>query len=572
MSLDIFFEHFEHLAETPNGVQKLRELILQLAVQGKLVPQNPNDEPASVLLEQIKKARLNGQQKLLVEDAPELDTTPYELPVGWVWTRLADIGQVNPRNAVEDNLEVSFVPMALVPAVYGEPVRSEIRRWSEVKKGFTHFAEGDVVLAKITPCFQNGKAAVMRGLVNRVGAGTTELHVFRGSGGLISPDYVLIYLKTPLFVEAGISKMSGTAGQQRVPGSYFSSNPFPLPPIEEQRRIVTKVDQLMALCDELEARQQQRREARLRLNDAALDHLLTARDPDDFAMHWQRLRDNFDLLYDTPDTVGKLRQAILQLAVQGKLVPQDRNDEPASIYLSNIRAQKARLTADGKLKKEKNLSTLNEDEFGFNVPSGWCLVRLADITQKLGAGSTPLGGKSVYTSTGVKFIRSQNVWNSGLRLNDVAFIPNAIHQKMSGTHIERGDILLNITGASIGRSAVVPDDFDEGNVSQHVAIVRLVDKALRGYIHLCLISPYIQTLIMSVQVGISREGLSMARLQEFVIPLPPLAEQCRIVAKVEQLMALCAEIEVKLKQAQAASETLMEVVVGQVVEHDVTAV
>src|SRR5262249_5471209 len=147
----------------------------------------------------------------------------------------------------------------------------------------------------------------------------------------------------------------------------------------------------------------------------------------------------------------------------------------------------------------------------FVLPQGWAWVRLEEITQKLGAGSTPLGGKNVYKPTGVKFIRSQNVWNVGLKLEDIVFIPNDVHHRMSGTWVEAGDILLNITGASIGRSSLVPDGFDEANVSQHVAIVRLVDKSIRSFIHLVIISPFVQDLIMGVQVGISREGLSMNR-------------------------------------------------------------
>jgi type I restriction enzyme, S subunit len=193
----------------------------------------------------------------------------------------------------------------------------------------------------------------------------------------------------------------------------------------------------------------------------------------------------------------------------------------------------------------------------------WC--RLGEVSAKLGAGSTPLGGKQVYTKTGIKFLRSQNVWNDGLDLSDVALIPREIHDEMSGTWIQPGDILLNITGASIGRCAVVPDDFDEGNVSQHVSIVRLVDKGLRQYLHLCLLSPYFQDEIMRVQVGVSREGLSMARLQFLLIPLPPLTMQQRIMERVDGLMAMCDELETNLKYVEIASEELVEAVVIGVV-------
>lgn len=237
MNVETFFDNFELLADAPNNVQKLRELILQLAVQGKLVAQDQNDEPASVLLEKIK-----AEKEWLIKEKEIRKSQPlppiapvevsYNLPESWQWTRLGVIGVINPRNNLEDDKTASFIPMNLIPQVYGEQVKSETRDWGDIKMGFTHFAEGDVVLAKITPCFHNGKAAVMRGLLNGVGAGTTELHVFRPLGDFIYSEYVLLYLKSPKFVNDGIPRMTGTAGQKRLPNDYFSGNPFPLPPLK----------------------------------------------------------------------------------------------------------------------------------------------------------------------------------------------------------------------------------------------------------------------------------------------------------------------------------------------------
>lgn len=179
------------------------------------------------------------------------------------------------------------------------------------------------------------------------------------------------------------------------------------------------------------------------------------------------------------------------------------------MLLEKIKAKKEWLIKEKKIKKSEPLPLIEADEIPFDLPDSWEWIRLGEIVQKLGAGSTPKGGKAIYSNSGIKFLRSQNVWNDGLRLDSVAHIIPEIHQRMDGIVIESGDILLNITGASIGRSAVVPSNFDEGNVSQHVAIIRLIDKSIRNYIHLCLISPLIQDTIVDVQVGISREGLSM---------------------------------------------------------------
>ena len=190
-------------------------------------------------------------------------------------------------------------------------------------------------------------------------------------------------------------------------------------------------------------------------------------------------------------------------------------------------------------------------------------MRMGWLARKLGAGSTPLGGKSVYQSKGVPFLRSQNVHNDGLKLDDVALISREIHARMSGTHIQNKDILLNITGASIGRCALIPSAFVEGNVSQHVAIIRLFLPIIREFIHLSLTSPFFQKVIDDVQVGVSREGLSMQRLRLFPMLLPPFAEQHRIVAKAEELLALCDQLESQLTVIQTESRRLLEAVLHQ---------
>ena len=158
-----------------------------------------------------------------------------------------------------------------------------------------------------------------------------------------------------------------------------------------------------------------------------------------------------------------------------------------------------------------------DDEIPFEIPTAWAWCRLKSLTQKIGAGSTPTGGRAVYVSDGVKFIRSQNVYNDGLRLDDIAFITEDTNKLKSGSVVRAMDILLNITGGSIGRCAVVPDGFDRANVNQHVMIIRCVTPVLRYWIHAVLVSDYIQNVIMDVQVGVSREGLSAAKLMEFLI-------------------------------------------------------
>ena len=274
------------------------------------------------------------------------------------------------------------------------------------------------------------------------------------------------------------------------------------------------------------------------------------------------LLSNLDLLATAPGGVARLRELILTLAVQGKLVPQDPADEPASVLLQKIRAEKDRLIAEGKIKRDKPLAAIAEEEKPFGLPQGWEWVRLNALLQKIGAGSTPLGGREVYVPSGVKFLRSQNVWDDGLRLDGVAFIRPETHARMAGTVVAANDLLFNITGASIGRCAVVPSDFDEANVSQHVTIVRTVLPALNAFLHKVLVSRHVQKAVMDVQVGVSREGLSIAKLGQFLIPLPPLPEQSRIVTRVEELMRLCDALEAKGQLEAAQHAQLVSTLLG----------
>jgi type I restriction enzyme S subunit len=338
-----------------------------------------------------------------------------------------------------------------------------------------------------------------------------------------------------------------------------------LPSLAEQHRIVAKVDELMALCDQLETQHNNATEAHEELVSYLLGTLTQSQSAADFSANWQRIAAHFDILFTTEASIDALKKTLLQLAVMGKLVPQDSNDEPASELLTRIQAEKAKLIAEVKIKQDKPLSLITNGEKPFELPQGWRWVRLNELLRKIGAGSTPLGGKQVYVNEGVPFLRSQNVWDEGLRLDDVAFITSETHQKMSGTHVCAGDLLFNITGASIGRCAIVPVNFETGNVSQHVTIVRPVSNEILLFLHLVLISRHVQQTVMDVQVGVSREGLSIGKLGQFVIPIPPISEQQRIVARVDELMSLCDQLKTRINRANQLQKKLADVVVEQAV-------
>jgi len=260
--------------------------------------------------------------------------------------------------------------------------------------------------------------------------------------------------------------------------------------------------------------------------------------------------------------VKKLRELILELAVRGSLVHQDQNEEPAALLAEKIATEKAALMQAGAIKKSPKLPQISPDEIPFDIPNGWHWIRLGELVKKIGSGATPRGGKNAYVQSGIPFLRSQNIWNNGLSLQDVAYIPPEIHERMANTHVFPNDILLNITGASLGRCAVVPADLEAANVSQHVTIIRTIDPLNRWYLHYLILSPYVQSLVWGRQVGMAREGLSKKVLEQFEIPLPPLEEQHRIVQKVDELMALCDRLEQQTSDQLEAHETLVDTLLG----------
>ena len=253
--------------------EQLKKSILQEAIQGKLVPQDPTDEPASVLLERIRteKAQLikegkmkKGQPTSLIyrddegsyyEKVGTKDPVcinheiPFDLPASWEWCRLENIVILNPKNDVPDDTVAAFIPMADIEATYLSEFTFSERKWGEIKSGFTHFADGDVAFAKISPCFQNRKSMILKGLPNGIGAGTTELRVLRTIHNTLSKKYLLFFLKSSYFVENAVLK--GTANQQRIVSGYLENKLFPLPPLEEQKRIVARIEELMPRIDKL---------------------------------------------------------------------------------------------------------------------------------------------------------------------------------------------------------------------------------------------------------------------------------------------------------------------------------
>ena len=268
-------------------------------------------------------------------------------------------------------------------------------------------------------------------------------------------------------------------------------------------------------------------------------------------MNADRLLALFEQVAEAPDAIARLRCFVLNLAVRGKLVEQGVAGEPAWELLKRIAAEKKKLGV------KHSISPLTQDEVPFELPEEWSWSRIGEISAKTGSGSTPRGGKDVYKNSGVPFLRSQNIYNEGLRLDNVAFIEPQVHDRMKGSRVQPGDLLLNITGGSMGRCSLVPKDFDKANVSQHVAIIRPAVKGMEGFLHNLILSPFFQAFIFDEQTGAGRGGLPKNRMDKIAVALPPLAEQHRIAAKVDELMALCDRLEAARAEREITRDRLV---------------
>ena len=482
--------------------QDLKNSILQLAIQGKLVAQDENDEPAEVLYAKIQAEK----QKLIKEGKIKKDKTlppitedeiPFPIPPTWKWVRLSNLGLINPRNNIPDEMEVSFIPMScLYSEMNKSPNTNDKRLWKDLKKGYTHVAENDIALAKITPCFENGKSAIMTNLINGFGGATTEIHVFR-SLGYLNLKYILLYLKSPTFMEYATKHMTGTAGQKRVPTEVFANYYFPLPPLEEQKRIVAKIEELEPLINQY---------------DQAEQELST-------------LNDKF------PE---QLKKSILQYAIQGKLVAQDENDEPAEVLYAKIQAEKQKLIKEGKIKKDKPLPPITEDEIPFPIPPTWKWVRLGDITcLKRGKSKHRPRNDPKLFGGNYPFIQTGDVAKAGKYITDFKTTYSDLGLLQSSMFYEGTlciTIAANIADVSILKiNACFPDSIVGLSVYNNLCNIEFL------YYFFC----YVQNSLDAIAPSTAQKNINLEILNNLLIPLPPLEEQHRIVARVATLLEAC---------------------------------
>lgn len=555
MNLETFFEKFELFADAPDApdaVKRMRRFILDLAVQGKLVAQDAEDELAEELLERVQaeKARLVklGEIKKQ-EQLPPVgeEAIPFPLPNGWAASQVGEIAACldymrEPINGTERGLRIAGKRQDELFPYYGA---TQQQGWID---DFI-FDEELVLLGEDGVPFHDAlrsKAYLISGKtwVNN------HAHVFRGI--LVSNHFLMHWLN--VFDYTG--RIAGST-RSKLNQAKALDIPIALPPLAEQRRIVAKVDELMALCDRLDAQQQEREKRHAALARASLARFAEAPTP-------AHLHFLFHPSYAIPP--ADLRKSILTLAVQGKLVPQDPNDEPAEVLLAHIARKRTELLnaaypnrdeASTQLRKQASQVLPAELE---SLAPGWSWATLIQASLLI----VDCHNKTApYVQSGTRLLRTTNIRDGRLNLTEPKFVDDATYERWSARcKPEPGDVLIT-REAPMGEVCIIPEGM-KVCLGQRMMLIRLVPGTMdQKYLLYSLMAPDLMDRIQDKPVGVTVQHLRVGGVETLLTPLPPLAEQRRIVAKVEQLMALVDALEKQLLESRERGAKLMEALLGE---------
>nr|WP_315464951.1 restriction endonuclease subunit S [uncultured Rhodoferax sp.] len=553
------------LATAPGGVARLRELILTLAVQGKLVPQDPKDEPAGELLKKIRaeKDRLIAEGKIkrdksLAEIADE--EKPFELPSGWEWVRLgAAMEMFNGKAFKPTDWLATGLPIVRIQNLnrseatfnYCDP--ATISEKNKIDSGsFLISWSGTPGTSFGAFIWQRGPAALNQ-------------HIFKCEllGNAFVPEFLELSINSQLNVLIG--KAQGGVGLQHVTKGALESLVLVVPPLAEQSRIVTRVEELMRLCDALEAKGQLEATQHAQLVSTLLATLTESETPEQLADNWHRIATHFDLLLDRPEAVDALEQTILQLAVRGLLVPQDPQDEPASELLKKIRAEKDKLIAEGAIKRDKPVPPIGEDQQPFVLPQGWEWARLVDVA--LRGPTNGLSPKPQELPTDVRCLSLSATTQGYFKPQCFKYVdvsPKAAEQFF----LKTGDLLIQRGNSLdfVGMAAIYDGSDDAFIYPDLMMRLQLSQSANTEFIHAALVCAegrsYFQRNATGTQGTMPK--VNQATVAGAPIPLPPLAEQSRIVTRVAQLRRLCADLRQRLAASQSTQAHLAEALVQEV--------
>lgn len=543
---------FELLAIAPGGVSKLRELIRKLAIQGKLLTQDPNDEPAGALLARIRVRKVElasgGDIRAMKPYAGITeDDQPFVLPASWAWVRFGDLT----INRDGERIPVSSIDRERRAKVYdyygASGVIDKIDGYLFDKTLLLIGEDGANLLNRSTPIafLAKGKYWV-----------NNHAHVIDTT----EPD-LMRYLE--LFINAISLEpyVTGTA-QPKMNQAKLNGIAVSLPPLAEQARIVARVDELMRLCDALEAKGRLEAEQHARLLSTLLGTLTESSTPEELAANWQRVADHFDLLLDRPEAVDVLEQTILQLAVRGLLVPQDPSEESASHLVRRIRSHREQQVKAGLAKREKPVTPLSQADLPFEVPAGWEWVRFDELIEPAKPISYGVLVPGPEVSGGVPFVRIADLSLTDPPARPEKSISMEVDAQYQRTRLEGGEILMGVVG-SIGKLGVAPPSWAGANIAR--AICRIVPVGLvnKDFVLLLLQSEFMRASFAGDTRTLAQPTLNVGLIRGSATPLPPITEQSRIVARVTELRRLCGDLRQRLDRSGATHAALADALIDQ---------
>ncbi|GAL80010.1 type I restriction-modification system specificity subunit S [Algibacter lectus] len=568
-------QHFKELTVRPKNAKELKGLILQLAIQGKLTAnwrkENSDVEPASELLSRIqkKKEQLVKEKKIRKEKSLRRiskDEIPNELPIGWLWCRVGDLTTIKGGKRIPKGYQLTDDK---TDHVY---IRvTDMKNGTVIFNKLKYITDNVFEIIKAYTISKDDLYITIAGTIGDVGEIPKELdnmNLTENAAKLILYQTDKMYMKTLLSSHICQSQFLSKVNQMAQPKLALhrvASTIIPLPPLEEQKEIVKVVETLFKEVEQLEQLTIERIGLKEDFVTSALNQLTT----NNANQEWTFLQDHFKSFFNETTNIKKLRETVLQLAVQGKLTADWRTNNPdtedASVLLKRIQKEKSQLVKDKKIKDEKRISSITEEEIPYGLPEKWLWCRMQDLCPNISSGSTP--PKPYFKDEGVPYLKVYNIRNQKIDFEyRKQFVDSEYHStKLKRSILKPGDVIMNIVGPPLGKVAIIPNDFPEWNCNQAISFFKPLDRRLNTWIYTFLLAGTFLDRIELIGTA-GQDNISVTKSKTIMLPLPPLEEQKAIVKKVNALMGLCDALEQEVQQSQEYSEMLMQSCLREVFE------
>jgi len=563
--MNYLLDNFVSITKTSSNIEELYNYVLAKAFTGKLVSQLTNDEPADRLLNIIKekKEELIISRKLRLRNIPidaQIENLKYSIPNKWCWYRLCDIvffqegPGIRKWQFTNEGVKLLNVGNILKNGELDFEKTDKYVSKDEFNEKYKHFEiqEGDLLFASSGGSW--GKCAWFKNPGYKVMLNTSTIRLCFYSN-IFEPKYLEYFINSLFFKKQMELQLVGM--QPNFGMTHLSKINIPVAPLKEQKYIVKRVNELQSLIKSFSHNTSQNIEIRKSTAISMLNSLATSSDDDSLKKNWNLVQNNFERVFDSVDSVQELKKTILQLAVQGKLVPQDSNDEPASELLKRIKAEKEQLITDKIIKKEKPFPDITDDEIPYELPQGWEWCRFGDVMTFYNGFAF---SSSDFLDTGVGVVRIGDMSNGTITETTMKFVSDEIVQGVDNCfHVKSGDLLIAMSGATTGKIAF--------NLTENTYLLNQRVGRIKSYIiDKMYISYYLSLKVeenLRKSKGSAIPNLSTKQINEIMFPLPPLTEQKRIVDKVDELMSLCDQLETQIKESKENADMLMQSVLQE---------